>query len=330
MWDDSLARDAEEWSKYCRYSRPPKHMFQWGSNLFYNRKHVRSWHSIRANVRRGLQAWSRERSYFRYGTDCGVACSYAQMVYSSTYRVGCAMNKCGSIKTANGMERHATLFICFYAPRGRLVGTYPYRSGSTCSQCPAGTRCSEGLCADSGSLTTSSRRPETIRRITGITRTSPVVPSPTAPGGRLPMSADGLTSSEENYMLQLQNNYRRDDGCQNLRWDNKLQQWTDWIINCKTDYPGPPHAYTNFYRCPDHMPVYEAVREWAKEGRETHIQMESGCRTPYDRTQCNHFTNMVQPRVTSMACSACNCGDGTRQVVCVYDNQVERQFRGYK
>ena len=35
------------------------------------------------------------------------------------------------------------------------------------------------------------------------------------------------------------------------QWDAKLKQWTDWIVNCQVDYPGPPHSYTNFYRCAD-------------------------------------------------------------------------------
>ena len=79
MWDDELAREAEKWSKYCRYERPPKYMYDCGSNLFYQRKYVHSWHSIRSNVRKGLQSWSREQQYFRYGKDCGIACAYVQV-----------------------------------------------------------------------------------------------------------------------------------------------------------------------------------------------------------------------------------------------------------
>ena len=79
MWDDALAREAEEWAKYCRYERPPKYMYDCGSNLFYQRKYVHSWHSIRSNVRKGLQSWSREQQYFRYGKDCGLACAYVQV-----------------------------------------------------------------------------------------------------------------------------------------------------------------------------------------------------------------------------------------------------------
>lgn len=94
MWDDALAREAEDWSKYCRYERPPKYMYDRGSNLFYRRKHVHSWHSIRANIRKGLQSWTRGREYFKYGKDCGLACAYVQVRFE--YGTECVVTRsCG-------------------------------------------------------------------------------------------------------------------------------------------------------------------------------------------------------------------------------------------
>lgn len=321
MWDDGLARDAEDWSKNCRYQRPPSYMYDSGSNLFYQRKHVSSWHSIRANVQRGMQSWDREKQYFRYGTDCGTSCSYVQMIYSSTYRVGCAMNRCNQLVVGTTSERHSTLFLCFYAPRGKLIGTYPYRSGDPGSECPSGTRASEGLCVEGtgivGSVPQNIAYPDESNQV--------AVRQPVQG-----LSDDALTTVEIDYVLRLHNMYRKNDNCPELQWDPSLKRWTDWIVNCKTDYPGPPHTYTSFARCPSHMPVYELVNGWHKEGSDVNIQLDGkGCRTPNDHTSCNHNTNMMQQRVTSMACSACNCGDGTRQLVCVYDNSVERRFRGY-
>ena len=45
-----------------------------------------------------------------------------------------------------------------------------------------------------------------------------------------------------------------------------------------------------------HMPVYEVVYGWKKEVHNTNIQMDKGCRTPYDREQCNHYTNVSVAR----------------------------------
>ncbi|KAL8606199.1 hypothetical protein ACOMHN_053471 [Nucella lapillus] len=119
-WDDELTISAEQWAGYCRYERPPGYMYDSGANLAYQRYHVnlRSSSSIRSNVQQGLRTWSRERQYFKYGPECGMACSYAQMVYASAYRVGCAMETCSRLRVAgNHTESYSTLFICFYAPR---------------------------------------------------------------------------------------------------------------------------------------------------------------------------------------------------------------------
>nr|KAG5714645.1 hypothetical protein BaRGS_000133 [Batillaria attramentaria] len=270
IWDDKLAEDAEKWSQYCRYQRPPKHMFDCGSNLAYQRRWVHSWHSIRSNIRHGLNGWAREREYFQYGTDCGSACSYVQMIYSAAYRVGCAMNKCQQLLVSrNRRERHATLFVCFYAPKSTLVGIFPYRSGGTCRECPAGTKCAEDLCV-----------PDTAPAPVRLPETPAPTRRPTVPTD---MSADALTDQESYFLTTIHNSFRRQEDCPSLTWDMTLQKWADWIVNCKADYPGPPHAYTNFYRCADHMPVYEVVYGWSKEGRDTNIQLEKGCRTPCEQ-----------------------------------------------
>lgn len=80
MWDDQLARYAEVWSGHCRYERPPQQSHpNIGSNLFYTRGYTSSWYSIRTSVQRSLHAWTRERDFFKYDMDCGMACSYVQV-----------------------------------------------------------------------------------------------------------------------------------------------------------------------------------------------------------------------------------------------------------
>ncbi|PVD34852.1 hypothetical protein C0Q70_06131 [Pomacea canaliculata] len=280
MWDDQLARYAEVWSGHCRYERPPQQSHpNIGSNLFYTRGYTSSWYSIRTSVQRSLHAWTRERDFFKYDMDCGMACSYVQMVYSATYRMGCAMRNCPHLAVRNDSEAQTTLFVCFYSPKGKPMGTYPYRTGSPCSSCPVGTQCSEDLYA--------------------------------------------LTDQEEYFMLLLHNRLRGDENLQSLVWDAELELWAKWVINCNVDYPGPRYAYTNFYQVQPTMQVYSVVYDWRQEGRDTSIRLEKGCRTPSDMKPCNHYTNMMEAQLTSMACAAKMCSK-MREVVCIYDSSTER------
>ncbi|PVD34853.1 hypothetical protein C0Q70_06132 [Pomacea canaliculata] len=104
-------------------------------------------------------------------------------------------------------------------------------------------------------------------------------------------------------------------------WDAELEEWAKWVISCNANYPGPQHSFTNFYRFGSEMSVKDVVSAWRQEGRQPFL--ERGCRTPLDRTRCNRNTNMMQPRLTSMACAALQCSS-MRQLVCIYDNIGDR------
>ncbi|XP_025086767.1 cysteine-rich secretory protein LCCL domain-containing 2-like [Pomacea canaliculata] len=305
MWDDQLARYAEVWSGHCRYERPPQQSHpNIGSNLFYTRGYTSSWYSIRTSVQRSLHAWTRERDFFKYDMDCGMACSYVQMVYSATYRMGCAMRNCPHLAVRNDSEAQTTLFVCFYSPKGKPMGTYPYRTGSPCSSCPVGTQCSEDLSEYKAPRTAALTAPRTA-----------VISNPA--------SQDALTDQEEYFMLLLHNRLRGDENLQSLVWDAELELWAKWVINCNVDYPGPRYAYTNFYQVQPTMQVYSVVYDWRQEGRDTSIRLEKGCRTPSDMKPCNHYTNMMEAQLTSMACAAKMCSK-MREVVCIYDSSTER------
>ncbi|BFZ02670.1 hypothetical protein BsWGS_05709 [Bradybaena similaris] len=163
----------------------------------------------------------------------------------------------------------------------------PFIKGKPCSQCPAGTFCHRGLCSQK----------------------------------------DTLTLIEIHQLTSAHNRIRRANSRDPLEWDSYLERWALYVVNCSSDYPGPAHAFTNFERLKRVDDLYQKVCSWSTEGYIANIQLIYACRTPYDSSRCNHYTNVLQPMLTSMACAAHVCSDHTRQLVCIYDNKVNRVLR---
>ncbi|CAG5135134.1 unnamed protein product, partial [Candidula unifasciata] len=136
-----------------------------------------------------------------------------------------------------------------------------------------------------------------------------------------------LTETDQHYITATHNRVRESNNRDPIEWDPFLQKWAEYVINCKVDYPGPVHAYSNFHRLDQGARVYTVVYDWSIEGNNTNVELDHGCRTPKDRTRCNHYTNIIQPTLTSMACAARDCKDNTRQLVCLYDNREDREAR---
>ncbi|XP_041364422.1 uncharacterized protein LOC121379836 [Gigantopelta aegis] len=313
-WDDHLKLKAERWAQKCRYERPGlnQYMFsrQDGHNLFYLEGNIQSWHSISKTIDKAISSWVREKEYFRYGQDCGSACSYVQMVFAKTNKMGCALSSCQYLRAGKYWIRHATLFVCYYTPRGNLVGEYPYLGGAVCSNCPYGTRCDNGgLCAKS--VFAEYRAPAAITLETD--EVEKTLPTDT--------SLASLTKDEEDILLEVTNKLRQRKARQQLIWSSEIKEWANYVIRCDREYPGPRSAYTNFGKILSTRGVQNLVYEWGKEGDLSTIKLKYACRTPNDHKKCNHNTNLMEHKITRMACAACNCGF-MRQLTCIYDNKM--------
>lgn len=132
----------------------------------------------------------------------------------------------------------------------------------------------------------------------------------------LTSSRGGLSDDEEYYLLQLHNNLRT-TGIAKLKWSKRLERWARYVIRCDVEYPGPAFCFTNFGKIDVNKAVYNIVYDWDREGSDLTRKLATGCRTPYDRSLCNHHIIMQNRDIRELACASLNCGR-QRQVTCIY------------
>uniref|UniRef100_A0A5K3F4B1 SCP domain-containing protein n=1 Tax=Mesocestoides corti TaxID=53468 RepID=A0A5K3F4B1_MESCO len=134
---------AMEWASQCRWEHPdPKFYTQYegiGQNL-----------ALRGGPKQTFtkmaEGWYNEVKHYNYSSNyCSRVCGhYTQMVWASTTVVGCAMHRCDSLRPS--WPKPVYLMACQYAPGGNYIGEWPYKSGRSCSECPAGYSCSQNQC----------------------------------------------------------------------------------------------------------------------------------------------------------------------------------------
>ncbi|XP_027727973.1 GLIPR1-like protein 1 [Vombatus ursinus] len=143
-WDASLAKTARAWSKKCVF----KH------NVHIGKRHAchplfktvgeNLWMGILTKyvVRNATTDWFNEVKYFEMSDNtCSRVCGhYTQVVWASTYKVGCALKMCPNL------GKHVVMFVCNYSPEGNLVGTRPYAKGVSCTYCEEGDTCENNQC----------------------------------------------------------------------------------------------------------------------------------------------------------------------------------------
>ncbi|XP_076840191.1 peptidase inhibitor R3HDML [Brachyhypopomus gauderio] len=147
MWDGRLAKSAESWASQCLWDHgPPQVMKYLGQNLSISSGRHRS-------VIELVRSWHEEKHSFSYPNRCtGSICShYTQMVWASTSRVGCAINRCSNMNVFGSTWKEAILLVCNYSIKGNWLGEAPYKMGKPCSACPSvyGGSCNKNQCSTS-------------------------------------------------------------------------------------------------------------------------------------------------------------------------------------
>ncbi|KAG7320653.1 hypothetical protein KOW79_016506 [Hemibagrus wyckioides] len=149
-WDESLAVLARSWARGClfQHNLQRKHpvLPSVGENIWAGTL------SGSFNVKSAIKSWVQEVRYYNYYTS---ACSsppcthYTQVVWATTYKVGCAVIFCpNGVRDTTFSHRPGAIFVCNYATQGNYRDTRPYKEGAACSEC-GGEKCEDKLCHNS-------------------------------------------------------------------------------------------------------------------------------------------------------------------------------------
>ncbi|XP_078272708.1 GLIPR1-like protein 1 [Rhinoraja longicauda] len=149
-WDEALAKSAKAWTRKCTFKHNPNlnkngavhpTFYPVGENLYASTGSF--------NTKAAIKAWHSEVTNYEFDTNTckkyAVCGHYTQVVWESTYKVGCAVNKCPNGLKASGLKGSAVVFVCDYAPAGNYAGRPPFVKGSSCSGCSS---CDKKLCTD--------------------------------------------------------------------------------------------------------------------------------------------------------------------------------------
>ncbi|XP_036270836.1 cysteine-rich secretory protein 2 [Pipistrellus kuhlii] len=142
-WNREAMINAQKWANKCtlEHSKPEERQTstKCGENLYMS--------SDPTEWSNALQNWFDESDDFVYGSgpksSSVVVGHYTQLVWYSSYRVGCGIAYCPN------QENLKYYYVCHYCPAGNNVSkkNTPYQQGTPCASCP--TSCNNGLCTNS-------------------------------------------------------------------------------------------------------------------------------------------------------------------------------------
>ncbi|XP_049621390.1 cysteine-rich secretory protein 2 [Suncus etruscus] len=142
-WSREVTMNAQKWANKCtlEHSTPEERKTnrKCGENL-YMASNPTVWSEA-------IQNWRDECENFEYGVGPkrpgAVVGHYTQLVWYSSYLVGCGVAYCPNQKDLK------YFYVCQYCPSGNNVSkkNTPYLTGTPCASCP--NHCEDGLCTNS-------------------------------------------------------------------------------------------------------------------------------------------------------------------------------------
>ncbi|EDM18666.1 rCG43494 [Rattus norvegicus] len=143
-WSSAAAENARILARYCDKSDSDSLERRLPNTFCGENMHMENYPSSWSNV---IEIWYNESKYFKYGewpsTDDDIETyHYTQMVWASSYLIGCDVASCRRQKAAT------YLYVCHYCHEGNSQDTLnmPYKEGPPCQDCP--NNCEDGLCTN--------------------------------------------------------------------------------------------------------------------------------------------------------------------------------------
>ncbi|XP_051263632.1 cysteine-rich venom protein isoform X1 [Dicentrarchus labrax] len=136
-YSEEVAASAQAWVDKCvlAHGAPSTRMlngYELGENLFYSSSPY-SWTDV-------INAWHSEVSHYQYprgSTNSQATGHYTQVVWNSSYKVGCGVTLC---------PNNIYFYGCHYYRAGNFRRWPPYKAGPPCASCP--NNCDDKLCTN--------------------------------------------------------------------------------------------------------------------------------------------------------------------------------------
>uniref|UniRef100_A0A673B840 ShKT domain-containing protein n=1 Tax=Sphaeramia orbicularis TaxID=375764 RepID=A0A673B840_9TELE len=138
-WSDEVAANAQAWLNKCILAHGPPSTrtingtrYELGENLFYS--------SIPYTWTDVISAWHGEVAHYQYpngSTNSQTVGHYTQVIWNSSYKVGCGVTLC---------PNDVYFYGCHYYRAGNFKRWPPYKAGPPCASCP--DHCEDKLCTN--------------------------------------------------------------------------------------------------------------------------------------------------------------------------------------
>uniref|UniRef100_UPI0037E8278F cysteine-rich venom protein DIS2 n=1 Tax=Semicossyphus pulcher TaxID=241346 RepID=UPI0037E8278F len=155
-YDEDLAASSQAWVDNCiqDHGEPNTRMlngYQLGENM-YASNFPQTWTEV-------IEAWHNELAHYVYpngSRNNETIGHYTQVVWNSSYRVGCGVAVC---------PNSIYLYACQYYRAGNFKGWRPYKAGEPCASCP--NNCVDKLCTNPCPYTDNYSNCPTLKATTG-------------------------------------------------------------------------------------------------------------------------------------------------------------------
>ncbi|XP_077973622.1 uncharacterized protein LOC120337973 isoform X2 [Styela clava] len=304
-WDDTLATFAQSVVDTCIFAHSSGSGY--GENL---------WAGTGNSIDGVTTSWHNEISDFDLSSNtCSNVCGhYTQVVWWSSYKLGCAARRCpGTGNFLGGND--FTLVACNYSPPGNYVGERPFTEGKPCSACDTEDYCFDSLCANVAEDGTDFRVSETTASTTTSTSestTNQLSTSTNQSTSTTSAAIDDIGPIEvsKEHFLEKHNEYRKAAGASKMRimtWDDNLATFAQSVVDTCTF---------------EHSDTFYGENLWAGTGTNIDGVTTSWHNeiSDYDLSSntcsnvCRHYRQVVWSTSYKLGCAARRC-PGTGNVL---------------